>query len=170
VLNIDSLIQTIKSKGPGAGMALEILMGCKPTEVTREIHWLYAENWKLPLSSKELGVESGKWLIFAPKDSVDTIWAKIRKNTEKGLLGPRSKVSTSYSSSLKDSHVICVYTLDYRDVENVKGVLKVLRRLGIKGVLSYKTNKTTKEGIYGRGASIYSSNDFESKMEESNAI
>jgi len=113
----------------------------------------------------------GKWLIFVSHEDIDVVWERIRKATESGQLGIASKASTSRPSGYKSTdHVICVYTCDFRDKDNVGKVLKELRELGIKGRVYYKTDQATLTGVYTREgpftkkkgrASLYSSDDFE---------
>src|SRR3972149_10781392 len=126
------------------------------------------------------GVEGyeGKWLIFVSRDNVDGVWHKIKDATEKGLLGIRSKVSTIRQSSAygensggkERGHVICVYSKDFRDKDNVKDILNELRNIGITGRLYYKPNNMTYAGIYAHEgplakkkgkAGLYCSTDFE---------
>ena len=45
-------------------------------------------------------------------------------------------------------HVICVYTRDYTDEEDVMRVEQQLRMIGITGQLSYKPDIYTTLGIY----------------------
>ncbi|WP_420705738.1 putative phosphothreonine lyase domain-containg protein [Streptomyces sp. NRRL F-5630] len=50
---------------------------------------------------------------------------------------------------------ICIYTQDWRDIEDVQRVLTALRALGIADVLLYKTDSDTLNGHYGTGASTF---------------
>src|SRR5690606_27290415 len=73
-----------------------------------------------------------------------------------------AKVSTAGRDSGK--HVICVYSQDYANKDDVGRCLAALRRLGIKAHVSYKTDGQTRSGIYStrdRRVAIYTSNDFE---------
>jgi hypothetical protein len=140
-----------------------------PSKETRH-PWVYAEG-------KGIGCYEdgqtyvGKWLVFVPHESVDEVWEWIRSATEKGQLGIAAKVSTSRPSGYKSTaHVICVYTHDFRDKDNVIQTLKALREIGIAGKLYYKTDQATLSGIYAtegpftkkrQRASLYSSDDFE---------
>ena len=56
---------------------------------------------------------SGKWLVFVHKDQVNEAWGKIRKATEDGLLGDKSKCTMAKENPNalnSDEKVICVYT------------------------------------------------------------
>ena len=107
-------------------------------------YWIYADYsryiFKKPLVEREVG----KWLIFENINAIDTTWAIVKKATEEGLLGPYSKVSTQKRSSDKfdkNSFVICVYTEDYNDKNDLKRVEAILREIGIKKEIYYKLNK-----------------------------
>ena len=107
-------------------------------------YWIYADYSKYifqkPLAEREVG----KWLFFEKVDRIDSIWEIIKNATEHGYLGPYSKVSTQKRSSEnfdKNTFVICVYTEDFNNKEDINRVEKKLRDLGIKNELSYKLNK-----------------------------
>jgi hypothetical protein len=94
---------------------------------------------------------TGKWLVFVQIENLDTVWEKIREATEKGLLGDASKVATARPSSrAKDpsEKVICIYTYDYTDVEDVMRVRLELRNLGVDWKIPYKTDQATYEQKY----------------------
>jgi hypothetical protein len=98
------------------------------------------------ISSPQDSVKAGKWLIFCDNDTINDTWIKIAQATFNNQLGFGSKVSTSMSPS--DKKVICVYTYDAEDEDDVMKVRKTLRTLGIKGKIPYKTNLATKKGEY----------------------
>ena len=108
---------------------------------------------------------SGKWLIFRSRDKIDALWsALVREIRVGGLPGNNgAKVSTARDPK-GDDNVICVYTGDYNDRKSVGACLAGIRKLGVDGVLYYKTDAATMSGRY-RGGSrkpwIYSSDMFE---------
>ena len=63
-----------------------------------------------------------------------------------GTLGTASNVFQSDEPATK--YVICVYTEDFDNEEEVWAVEKSLRKLGITDVLHYKPNIYTTLGIY----------------------
>jgi hypothetical protein len=68
-------------------------------------------------------------------------------------------VSSSMLLSTDGMHVICVYTQDWEDKEDVMRVRTKLRRLGFNRTLHYKRDKDTRAGKYsgqGEKVSIYS--------------
>ena len=70
-----------------------------------------------------------------------------------GRLGPSAKVSTGEDQRNPDSPpVICVYTRDFTDVEDVKRVLQELVRLKLvpAGGIKYKSDAYTHLEIYAR--------------------
>jgi hypothetical protein len=61
---------------------------------------------------------------------VDDVWFKIKKAVEEGRLGGSAKVSTAKPNPLsKDprKHVICVYTYDWTDEEDVRRIREELK-------------------------------------------
>lgn len=80
-----------------------------------------------------------------PKGIDLELWERIRGATIEGYLGTWSKI-------LKDFTPACIYTRDYRDIDDLHHVLTVLRELGIEGWIDYKRDCDTARGLYGRGA------------------
>ena len=103
---------------------------------------------KLDELAKKSGVLIGKWLIHRDKSEIDYVWKIIAKSTFKGELGTSAKVSTAMKKSRR--HVICVYTENYLDLEDVMRVREKLRQLGFTEELCYKPDIYTYLGIYYR--------------------
>jgi hypothetical protein len=78
---------------------------------------------------------TGKWMVFAAPDQVNALWSRIATATHAGTLGISAKVSPENDSG---SHVICIHTQDYTDINNVDKVRSGLRRLGVKWRIGYK--------------------------------
>ncbi|RDB17529.1 hypothetical protein Hypma_001262 [Hypsizygus marmoreus] len=91
------------------------------------------------------GVLSGKWLIFPPRGIVDDVWARIARATHAGTLGSSAKVSPRNDIG---SHVICVFTDDYTDYDEVRRVRDSLNRLGHKQPIGYKPDVYTYCDVY----------------------
>ena len=101
----------------------------------------------------------GKWLIFVSSHNLDAVWSKIKVAVEEGRLGGMAKASKRNSHSLpvrvraqtsqnSNYKVICVYTYDWKDHQDVQRVREELRKLGIVRKISYKTDEDTEKGIY----------------------
>jgi hypothetical protein len=120
----------------------------KPSEVT-EINWIDA--WRRSGEYPKHTSKGGKWLIFADIKKIDELWSKIKKATEEGKLGRHSKVATAKPSPLaidSETKVICVYTYDWTDEEDVRRVREELRKLGINKKIPYKVDEDTCKGKY----------------------
>lgn len=134
-----------------------------------EPHFYPLEEWKgstlLPTQEKKPGWvycfrqtgyypddtdRSGKWLIWLSPENIDRYWAKIKQAVEDGKLGDAAKVSTAGSLSEKHPRcVICVYTYDHADREDVMRIREELRRLGIRREIIYKADEDTHHLRYG---------------------
>ena len=114
-----------------------------------EVHdrpWLYAVHDQEFASSDK----SGKWLLFFSPEYIDEWWGKIAAATLSGDLGPVSKVSTMFPTNYdKRRKVICVYTWDVDDYDDVMRVRGALRDLGVTWPTSYKTDAMSASGISG---------------------
>jgi hypothetical protein len=130
-----------------------------PSEVT-DVPWLDADSpaWDGEGLDEDrldpLTTTFGKWLLYVARPSVDEVWAKVAELTVAGRLGPSSKVSTCYptlgSVAGPDTHVICVYAADWRDVTDLRRILEELRRAGLaQSATHFKRDRETWAGAYG---------------------
>ncbi len=120
----------------------------QPPSQIRDKYWVSATARKNRVPSAE---RSGKWLIFVPLDELDDAWAKIKQATQEGLLGNSCKAATGLSNPNAidpNTKVICIYTYDAADREDVLRVRQALRDLGFTGPIPYKTDQATREGRY----------------------
>lgn len=111
-------------------------------------YWVHAIH---PNPPHDWTDRSGKWLLFVPLKQLDEKWAIIAKETESGQLGIAAKAATAKPNGLSQNKwvkVICVYTYDSTDQQDVRRVRDHLRRLGFVKKLSYKTDQATSEGRY----------------------
>ncbi|PHH54452.1 UPF0696 protein C11orf68 -like protein [Ceratocystis fimbriata CBS 114723] len=115
-------------------------------------------------------VRSGKWMLFAESESIDKFWKIIAQATIDDALGVAAKVQLSPESDPvqgRTERLICIYTRNFFDQEDVERVLAKLRELKVTPMkpIYYKPDIFTYLGIvpgnkYGIKASMYSSKDF----------
>jgi hypothetical protein len=136
----------------------------KPSEIL-DSPWIWAES---SFPDEQVTERSGKWMIFSPLEDHDEAWETIRASTEEDGLGFSAKAATAFKNPrrLSDKEkLICVYTYDYSDLDDVRRVFSQLRELGFMQQLPYKSNEDTRVGNYGNGVSLFlsrpGSNDFE---------
>lgn len=112
-------------------------------------YWVYAQrkNGEYP----EHTSRGGKWLIFMNSYNLGKIWTRVKIAVEEGRLGGIAKASNpkheSYSKN-SSSKVICVYTYDWKDIQDVQRIREELRKVGIIRKISYKADEDTERGIY----------------------
>src|SRR5215471_3709707 len=101
----------------------------KPSEVTDD-YWVWAGG--PPGEPIELDA-TGKWLVFVRADELDDWWETIAVATRRGELGCQAKAATARENPNAHSNakLICVYTRDWRDKDDVCRVLTRLRELGV---------------------------------------
>ena len=102
--------------------------------------------------SLEKPVAPGKWLLFVSGQQAAHCWTLVAEATKDGRLGFDAKVSDLGQSG---TQVIVVYTADWHDQDDVRRVLREVRRLGWAGTLSYKRDEETFAGSYGQGSAYY---------------
>jgi len=110
-------------------------------------YWIYAQrkNGEYP----EHTSRGGKWLIFVSSHNLSRIWNKIKIAVEEGRLGGLAKASRHRSRAQSSNNgVICVYTYDWKDRQDVERTREELRKLGIIRKISYKSDEDTERGMY----------------------
>ena len=123
----------------------------------------------LPISRKRKGYPAhtpngGKWLIFVPLSEIDDMWVKIMRATEEGKLGGSSKVATAKpnpNARNLNTKVICVYTYDWTDKDDVRRVREELRQLGVSSKIPYKADQETCSGKYANRGDTHISKYYE---------
>ncbi|MFZ3058561.1 MAG: putative phosphothreonine lyase domain-containing protein [Candidatus Methanoperedens sp.] len=128
---------------------LQVDSSGNPSEVT-DVYWIYAKG-KIGGKHQPLTHKTGKWLIFVGIENVDEVWAKVEKAYKEGKLGLAAKVATAKlnpNATNPETKVICVYTYDWTDEEDVRRVREELRKLGVTNKIPYKTNEDTLKGKY----------------------
>ncbi len=129
-----------------------------PCEAPEGYRWLHAYS---PHHSSIDPVAVGKWLIRVPCEFVGYCWERVRDATEQGTLGIAAKVSTDWGHKNDPAfpaghkvHVICVYTYNWQDRDDVLRVAKRLREIDAvrRQTLLYKPDAMTYAGIYSGNA------------------
>jgi hypothetical protein len=132
----------------------------KPSNIFDQ-YWLYAHNKTNNITIQDSFV--GKWMLFVLNNDMDNIWDIIKNETENGNLGISSKIATMKNNpnTLNNSYkVICVYTYDYSDKDNVEKIgKKLIELLNLNKPIYYKTDQQTIENNYrikgSKKASLY---------------
>lgn len=87
-------------------------------------------------------------------EQVDEIWAVVAKAVAMNDLGHVAKVATvPEDSNNRESRLICVSTLDFSDLNDVKRVLNKLKELGLvtkgqRGAIYYKCGRGIAHELY----------------------
>lgn len=94
----------------------------------------------------------GKWLIRVGCANVAYCWRRVREATEDGRLGVGAKVSTDQHVAAGGwgKHIICIYTADFRDRDDVARVGRRLAEIDAvrTQTLTYKPDVFTYAGRY----------------------
>ncbi|KAL1958945.1 hypothetical protein VTO42DRAFT_3498 [Malbranchea cinnamomea] len=77
----------------------------------------------------ENNVRIGKWMLFPSPKRVDEVWSAIAHAIATGSLGVGAKVATD--SGNRGRRLICVYTNDISDKEDIRRVLLKLVDMGL---------------------------------------
>lgn len=85
---------------------------------------------ELLATAVELHVTTGKWMIFPGPEEVNEVWHVVAKATANNQLGISSKVAPDSGDDRK-GRLVCIYTEDFRDMDDVRRVLLKLKDLGL---------------------------------------
>jgi len=119
----------------------------KPSQNT-SAYFIYSHvAWNYPSHT----IRGGKWMIFVPISQVDETWDRVKNALHLKLLGDTAKVSTmrpNRHAMNQNDKLICVYTYDALDIDDVKRIRENLRMIGFTQLLRYKTDEATLQNQY----------------------
>jgi hypothetical protein len=135
-----------------------------PCAAPKGVHWVWAASTNQPDDIDPLLV--GKWLIYLSCTHVGYCWPRVRDATEEGTLGIAAKVSTDWGKGHDlvgmiaegiggwRDHVICIYTLDWQNREDVARVGSRLAEIDAvrTQTLHYKPDAFTYSGTWAGNA------------------
>ncbi|KAI1735159.1 hypothetical protein F4680DRAFT_312338 [Xylaria scruposa] len=81
--------------------------------------------------AQDMDVTFGKWLVFCDTQEVDQIWNIIVHATRDDKLGIAAKFAARTRQDSSEPILICVYTYDFEDKEDVRRVAMMLEELGV---------------------------------------
>ena len=106
--------------------------------------------------ARDRGCLTGKWMLFPNVQNVDAIWARVAQGTVEGNLGIAAKVAVDSSEIRGEEErggkgrLVCVYTYDAEDKEDVRRVLR-----GLEGLKVSPQGEGGKGAEEGKGKGIY---------------
>lgn len=92
--------------------------------------------------------KTGKWCIFRPAAEIDALWLEVRKAVKEGHFVAAMCSTFMQARYHGGSYVICAFTSDWSDREDVMRAWQVLRDMGVTEELGYKRDLETKNGVY----------------------
>lgn len=112
---------------------IENSMAGKPKgTITRKITPLRSKlKLDLLTTAKEKSCTTGKWMLFPSPDHVNAVWSLIATATANDELGIAAKVATAMGNDPDKARLICVYTEDFGDKDDVKRVVERLYAMGL---------------------------------------
>jgi hypothetical protein len=129
----------------------KFLPDVRPSEAWHIQDYLYSPNAR-NFVSNEL---TGKWCVVCDKDTVDEMWAKVCQEIRTYRLFSALVSSPNNARAHGGTYVICVFTPDWADEEDVVRARQVLRELGVTQEIGYKRDIETFNGVYGTPAEWY---------------
>jgi hypothetical protein len=97
-------------------------------EITKERNVVIEQIQRL---AQHLHVRSGKWMLFPEPGEVDEVWGVVAQYTARNELGTGAKVATKDESHPERARLICVYTRDFGDRDDIARVLVRMRELSL---------------------------------------
>lgn len=77
------------------------------------------------------GTTCGKWMLFPSSEDLPRTWRLVAEATAAGRLGPTSKVATYDPAKPDSERVICVYTYNFMNHDDVRRVLDELVEMNL---------------------------------------
>ncbi|KAL2279108.1 hypothetical protein FJTKL_13681 [Diaporthe vaccinii] len=123
----------------------------------------------------QLGVTEGKWIIWPAPQHCNDVWAKVARATADGELGIAAKISPREEPDR--NRLVCVYTRDFNDKDDVARVLNRLKELDLvrQKQICYKTDAFTyleidSKNRLGLEAGKYGSNEIFAYLEKGSSL
>lgn len=101
----------------------------------------------LPRLPQHGSLTFSKWMLFIEPAYVNDVWATVARATVKNELGIAAKVAPREERGSKKERLICIYTYDFSDKDDVGRVLARLKQLDLvrtgpgRKLIYYKTGK-----------------------------
>lgn len=96
-------------------------------------------------AAQEHGVTHGKWMLFPTPEDVNDVWRLVADATVSGQLGSGAKVATDSGLGDGRPRLVCVYTEEFFNDDDVK---RVLKKLAVMGLANQKEAAGAPRGIY----------------------
>lgn len=111
---------------------------------------MYDGVWSWALAKGHQGTpRTGKWMLWPEGEEAIEVWRIICALTHSHELGIQAKISCSEERELSGERLICVYTSDSDDREDLQRVVDKLRSsIDPKYRLIYKEDSMTRAGFY----------------------
>ncbi len=104
-----------------------------------------SQDWhQIAVQDFRSSLTSGKFCLFHDSNSIDEKWNIIKEAVLTNKLGPAAKVSTLSGKRNHSTHVICVYTSDHTNSEDINRIREALRELGYIDPIPYKADIDTR--------------------------
>jgi len=121
-------------------------------------------QWRIADLATEDHILSGKWMLFPNTADVNRVWKRIVQGVVDNRLGCAAKVATDKGNK---ERLLCIYTPDFRNVEDISHVLAELEAMGLLNAgrtiyykhdaYTYLDIRSANAGQYGLQASLYNS-------------
>jgi hypothetical protein len=110
----------------------------------------YDGVWSWALAKGQGGTpRKGKWMLWPEGGEAIEVWRIICELTRSDQLGIQAKISCVENRELSGERLICVYTYDSDDMEDLQRILDKLREsIDPKYRLIYKEDSMTRAGFY----------------------
>lgn len=144
--------------------------GKAKTAISREVNQeREAAVQQIYALAQHLRVRTGKWMLFVEPKNVNVVWEIVARATAQNELGIAAKVAPRDGADSRRAHLICIYTYNFVDKDDVGRVLVRLRQLELVRTggkpIYYKADALTHLGINSGNvwefrASLYNSNEI----------
>jgi hypothetical protein len=115
-----------------------------PTQAEGPPHFLWTRRTSF-FSSET----SGKWCIVRSAEAIDALWEQVRQAVMAGRYPAALVSSREQAQTHGGTFVICLFTPDWQNREDVMAARAFLRELGVTEDIGYKRDIDTANNVYG---------------------
>jgi hypothetical protein len=117
---------------------------CAPTEADGPPAFLWTRHHSFVSTPA-----TGKWCVVRPAEEIDALWAKVREAVLAGQYPAALVSSRAQAAEHGGTYVICLFTPDWTDGDQVLSARDFLRSIGVEEEIGYKRDIETVRNVYG---------------------
>jgi hypothetical protein len=103
--------------------------------------------WAFPKGFRSTS-RTGKWCVNGDAERIDQLWVQVRQAIQDKTLVAGCASTAAQAAGHGGSYVVCAFTLDWLDFEDLRATRELLRSWGVSEEIGYKRDIETIRNVY----------------------